>query len=87
MIGEIVYALCAATSAACAVMLWRAYARTKHRLLLWCGLGFAGLFLNNAALFADKILLPTIDLSAIRLIPAVLGLALLCYGLIWDADR
>jgi len=86
MIGEIVYALCGLTSATCAVLLWRAYGRTHLRFLLWCGLGFAGLFLNNVMLFADKVLLPATDLSAARLVPAVFGLAVLCYGLIWDAD-
>lgn len=86
MIGEAVYLLCALTSAACTVLLWRAYARTRLRFLLWCGLGFAGLLLNNAMLVVDKVLFPAVDLSVVRLVPAVFGLAILCYGLIWDAD-
>jgi hydrogenase/urease accessory protein HupE len=86
MIAEAVYALCAVTSAACAVLLWRAQSRTKVRMLFWCALGFAGLSLNNAALFVDKVMLPETDLSVVRLIPGILGLAVLCYGLIWDTD-
>ncbi len=87
MIPEIIYGLCAATSALCAGMLWRAYARTKLRLLFWCSLGFIGLFANNLLLFADRIVLPAVDLSTARIVPGVLGVAVLCFGLIWDADR
>ena len=87
MIAEIVYASCAFTSAVCAVLLWRAHARTRLRFLFWCSLGFAGLFVNNGLLFVDKIVVPSTDLSVPRLIAAAAGLAILCYGLIWDADR
>ena len=87
MIAEAVYALCAVASGLCAVMLWRGYLRTKHRFLLWCGIGFVGLLVNNLMLFADKVIFPATDLSTARLIPAVFGLGVLCYGLIWDTDR
>ncbi|HZO93200.1 MAG TPA: DUF5985 family protein [Candidatus Baltobacteraceae bacterium] len=87
MIGEIVYGLCALTSATCVLLLWRGFTRTRLRLLLWCSLGFVGLFLNNVLLFADKILLPAVDLSAVRIVPGIIGVSLVCYGLIWDADR
>ncbi|HEX3465916.1 MAG TPA: DUF5985 family protein [Candidatus Elarobacter sp.] len=87
LIAEIVYALCAITSGMCAVLLWRGYLRTRHRFLLWCALGFAGLLVNNVMLFADKVIFVAVDLSTARLIPAVFGLGVLCYGLIWDADR
>ncbi|HTW82832.1 MAG TPA: DUF5985 family protein [Candidatus Sulfotelmatobacter sp.] len=86
MIAETIYVLCALTSLACAFLLLRGYARSRHRLLLWCGLGFVGLFLNNVLLFLDLIVFPSVDLSAWRLVPAVLGLAVLCYGLIWDVE-
>jgi hypothetical protein len=84
--AEAVYLLCAATSSLCAVLLLRAYARTGTRLLLWSGLCFTGLALNNAVLVVDLILVPDIDLSTWRLVPAVVGVALLLYGLIWEAE-
>jgi hypothetical protein len=84
--AETVYLLCAATSAACAVLLLRAHARTGTRLLLWSGLCFVGLGLNNAALVLDLIIVPDVDLSVWRIVPAVAGVALLLYGLIWESE-
>jgi hypothetical protein len=83
--AEFVYTVASLTSAACAWLLLRAYARTRVRLLLWSGLAFVGLALNNVLLYVDLLLLPATDLSAWRLIPSVAGLGLLCYGLIWEA--
>ena len=84
--AEAVYVLCAVTSSLCAVLLLRAYARTGTRLLLWSGLCFLGLALNNALLVVDLIIVPDTDLSTWRLVPAVLGVALLLYGLIWESE-
>ena len=84
--AETVYMLCAATSAACAVLLLRAHRRTGTSLLLWSGLCFVGLALNNTILVVDLILVPDVDLSTWRLVPAVLGVALLLYGLIWESE-
>jgi hypothetical protein len=84
--AEAVYLLCAATSSLCAMLLLRAYARTGTRLLLWSGLCFTGLALNNTVLVVDLILVPDIDLATWRLVPAVLGVALLLYGLIWESE-
>jgi hypothetical protein len=84
---EAVYILCALTSVACAVLLLRAYKRTQSRLLLWSGLCFAGLALNNILLFVDLVLLPTaVDLYVPRLITGVASAVILLYGLIWDAS-
>ena len=41
--SEIVYLLCAATSALCAALLVRSYRRSRSRLLLWSCLCFVGL--------------------------------------------
>jgi hypothetical protein len=82
----LVYVLCALTSLACAVLVLRSYLRNRVRLLLWTGLCFAGLFLNNALLVVDSRIL-AVDLSVWRTLPAVAGVALLLYGLVWDADR
>ena len=84
LFGTIVYALCALTSLACAWLLLRGYARSRVRLLLWSGLCFAGLAINNILLFIDLRVLPETDLSAIRTVPAVIGVALLLYGLVWE---
>lgn len=84
--AEAVYLLCAVTSSLCAMLLLRAYARTGTRLLLWSGLCFLGLALNNALLVVDLMIVPDTDLSTWRLVPAVLGVALLLYGLIWESE-
>jgi FtsH-binding integral membrane protein len=81
-----VYVLCALTSLACAVLVLRSYARSRARLLLWTGLCFAGLCLNNVLLVVDS-RTPTVDLSVWRTLPAVVGIALLVYGLVWDVGR
>ena len=81
----LVYGLCALTSIACAALLLRGYATSKVRLLLWGGLCFAGLAINNVLLFIDLGLVPTVDLSVWRSLPALEGLILLIYGLVWDA--
>lgn len=81
---QLVYVLCALTSIACAVLLLRGFFRTRVRLLLWSGLCFVGLALNNALLVLDENALLT-DLSNLRTLPALAGVALLVYGLIWDS--
>jgi hypothetical protein len=86
MIPAIVYALCAFTSAACAVLLLRGYFQSHGaRLLLWSGLCFTFLTVNNILLFVDKVVLgPEIDLTIWRTTSVVVALAILLYGLIWD---
>ena len=51
--AELVYGLCALTSAGCAALLFQGYRRSGTRLLFWSSLCFAGLALNNALLFVD----------------------------------
>jgi hypothetical protein len=79
-----IYLLCAATSLACAILLLRGYTRTSVRLLLWSGLCFVGFFLNNALLVVDVRVIPSQDLSLVRSLPLLVGVAVLLYGLIWD---
>jgi hypothetical protein len=78
-----IYVLCALTAALCAGLLLRGYARSQARLLLWSGLCFCGLALNNALLVVDRAT-PLVDLSAARALPALVGLLLLIYGLVWE---
>lgn len=84
--AEVVYILATLTSAACAWLLLRAYKRTGVRLLFWSGIAFVGFALNNALLYVDLLVLAqNVDLSVVRLLPTITGLALLCYGLIWES--
>lgn len=80
-----VYFLCGVTSLLCATLLMRSYARTRSSLILWSGICFMGLCLNNILLFIDLAILPTtIDLSFYRSGIAFVSMAVLLYGLIWD---
>ncbi len=84
--AETVYILCTLTSTLCAVLLFRGFFRSRARLLLWSALCFAGLGVNNALLFVDKVVLPLHDLSVLRGAVALVALVLLVIGLIWDGD-
>jgi hypothetical protein len=46
------------------------------------GLCFAGLAANNVLLLIDKRVVPTMDLSLWRSLPALAGVAVLLYGLV-----
>lgn len=83
--ATLVYALCALTSTLCAALLARGYVQTRARLLLWASLCFAGLALNNVLLFVDLRVVPETDLSVWRSLPALGGLLLLIYGMVWDS--
>lgn len=84
--AQIIYLLCAVAAFICAFLLIRAYLRGHYRLLLWSGLCFAGLTLNNLILVLDKVVVVGADLSIWRTSVAVLAMAVLLYGLIWDAE-
>jgi hypothetical protein len=84
MLATAIYILCALTSIACAVLLLRGYSQTRARLLFWSGLCFAALAFNNILLVIDLRIIPEIDLSIWRSIPAVIGVGLLLYGLVWE---
>jgi hypothetical protein len=84
--APVAYGLCTLTAALCAWLLLRAYRRSGYRLLLWGGLCFLGLTLNNALLVADRVLLPEINLFTARLGLALVSMSVLLYGIIWDAE-
>lgn len=81
-----IYTLCMLTSMACAGLLLFAWRRSRYRLLLWSGLCFAGLTLNNLALVIDKVVVPDLDLSIWRTSLALLAMVVLLYGLIWESE-
>lgn len=81
-----VYSLCALTSLLCAWLLFRSFFKTKFRLLLWSGLCFAGLAINNMVLVFDRIIFPGNDFSKWRLLISLVAMLPLLYGLIWDDE-
>jgi hypothetical protein len=82
----LIYGLCALTALLCACLLLQSYRRTGYRLLLWSGLCFTGMTLNNLLLVVDKLLFPGNDLSPLRLITSLAAVTVLLYGLVWDAE-
>jgi Family of unknown function (DUF5985) len=86
-VAEAIYILCALTSLGCAILLLRSFKQTGARLLLWTGVCFIGLFLNNVLLFVDLVVTgPSIDLSVPRALVALATLLLFIYGLIFEAS-
>jgi len=85
--NSVLYLLALVTSLACMVLLFRAYAESGMRLLLWSALCFVGLSVNNVLLFFDLVVFPTeVDLRPWRLLSALAGLLFLLYGFIWEAE-
>jgi hypothetical protein len=83
----LLFLFAALTSFGCMVLLFRGYARTGVRLLLWSGLCFIFLTANNVLLFADAVVWPTqVDLRLYRLGAALAGVACLLYAFIWEAE-
>ena len=82
--AETVYVLCALTSAGCAVLLLRAWLRTRVRLLLWTFWCFALLAVNNVLLVVDLTIVTGTDLSVPRAASALAGLLMLLFGLVYD---
>lgn len=75
------------TTLLCAILLLRAYARVRRHLLLWSALCFVGLTISNFLVFVDLVVLPGgPDLYTWRLGSAVVAMALLLYGLIWESQ-
>ena len=84
--SAVIYSLCALTALLCAILLLRAYARTRTRLLFWSGLCFVGLTASNIVLVLDRVVLPLVDLSTARLGVGLVALLLLIYGLVMEED-
>jgi hypothetical protein len=84
-VATVVYVLCAVTSCLCAVLLTRGWLASRARLLLWSALCFAFLAANNILLVFDKLIVTGTDLQLARTLTALAGVAVLLYGLIWEA--
>ncbi|MBI2909983.1 MAG: hypothetical protein HYX92_20270 [Chloroflexi bacterium] len=81
---EIVYALVTLTALACALLLLRAYSQNGERLLMWAGLCFAGLTLNNLLVLVDVVVLPQVSLYLLRQVVGLISMAVLVYGLVFE---
>ena len=76
--------LCLATSVVCALLVARAWRRTRSRLLLWTALSFAFLALNNLLVVADMVVFQSIDFWLWRQLAAGLAIGVLLYGFIGE---
>lgn len=86
MMAGLVYVLCALTALGCALLLLQGYRRSGSRLLLWSGLCFLCLTVNNSLVFVDLVMIHDYDLFFLRNSAALIGMLLLIYGLIWEVD-
>jgi hypothetical protein len=85
-VQSVVNILGSITVGLCALLLLRAYARVRQRLLLWSGMCFAGLTLSNSLVVVDLAVVPEFSMYAWRLAVAAVSLLLLLYGLIFESD-
>jgi hypothetical protein len=82
---EVIYILAAATCLLCSVLLLRGYKKQRTRLLLWSGICFIGLMLENVMMYVDVVTVPELDLSLVRRLIGLVALSLLLFGLIWES--
>jgi hypothetical protein len=82
--AQAAYAIGVLTSIFCAFLLIRSYRKQRTPLLLWCSFCFVGLAVNNVLLFTDLFVVPDVDLELYRSATALLSLALMLIGLIWE---
>ncbi|MEO6710019.1 MAG: DUF5985 family protein [Planctomycetota bacterium] len=73
------------TCLTCMVLLFRGFAASRVRLLLWSALCFVFLTANNLFLVVD-LANPDIDFRPYRLVSALLGLGFLLFGFIREAE-
>ena len=74
------------TSLSCMVLLLRGYVASGVRLLLWSGLCFVCLSVNNVLLFFDLVVFPNVDLRLYRVLAGFAGVLFLLYGFVWEAE-
>lgn len=82
--AAVTYLLCALTSLACSVLLFRAWLSTRARLLFWSTLCFVALTFNNVLLVVDKLVMTDVSLATWRLSLALAALILMIIGLVWE---
>ena len=87
MLQLIVNVLGTLTVGLCALLLLRAYVRVRKRLLLWCGLCFAGLMVSNALLIVDLFVIPDKSIYTQRLLVAAGSMLAMLYGLVFESEK
>lgn len=85
-VNFILYLLAVLTCLTCTVLLFRGYRASGQRLLLWSALCFVFLTLNNLLLLFDLAVFAELDLRVYRLAAALVGLAFLIYGFIFESE-
>jgi hypothetical protein len=83
----VVYILCFVTSAGCAWLLGRSYARSGARLLLWSSGCFVLLAANNLLLVLDLLVFVDLNLRIWRLLLSLAAVCVLLFGFIWDLEE
>lgn len=85
--AEIVYSLCFLLSVLCSFMLFRKYKKSRINLLLYTGVAFALIAINNIILFLDLVVFPDAEFNGalLRIVSGALGSTVLLFGLIWEA--
>lgn len=84
---SVVYLLCFAASATCAMLLMRGYAKSGARLLFWSGLCFILLAANNFLVIVDMLLIESIDFRLYRILLSLAAVAVLLFGLVWPREE
>ncbi|MGQ0589409.1 MAG: DUF5985 family protein [Sphingosinicella sp.] len=82
-----VYLLCFLTSAACAGLLARNYARTGARVLLWSAVCFVLLAANNFVVVLDLLVIRDWDFRLVRHLLSLGAVGVLLFGFIWDLEE
>jgi hypothetical protein len=84
---SVVYLLCFAASATCAILLIRGYSNSGARLLFWSGLCFILLAANNFLVIVDMMLIESVDFRLYRILLSLAAVAVLLFGLIWPREE
>lgn len=82
----VIYLLCFLASVLCAVLLLRGFQRSHARLLLWSGLCFGFLSLNNLAVLFDLLIVAELDLQIWRHLASFAAVFVLLVGLVWESE-
>ncbi len=83
----VVFALCVATSLACAALLARGWVQTRVRLLLACSACFLGMGISHALRFFERWnSMESETFSTIVQVPTLLGVTILLWGLVRAND-
>lgn len=82
----IVFSMSLIASAICAVLLARAFARSRVRMLFWSAISFGFLAVNNALAVVDIVALPDTSIPELRLGASLIAVGVLIYGFIWRSE-